>query len=114
MIIKLIVTESDNGDSLSLPGEWRCESVDHDDAENSITAYEFDTVNTKFVEAALDEAGGVVSYFWNIDNKSAAAALGKLGGSSTSKRKAQASRQNGARGGRPRKTGSELTKEKQP
>jgi hypothetical protein len=43
---------------------------------------------------------------WDRYNESlpaAAAAMGKLGGSSTSKRKAQVSRANGRKGGRPRK-----------
>lgn len=35
-----------------------------------------------------------------------AATLGRLGGSSTSKRKAAASRRNGCKGGRPRKIGA--------
>lgn len=44
--------------------------------------------------------------------RAAASALGKLGGSSTSKRKAAASRRNGKRGGRPCKSATPQKGEK--
>jgi len=50
----------------------------------------------------VDDAG--IAYNWaSISDISTAAELGKTGGSATSQRKAEAARQNGRKGGRPRK-----------
>lgn len=54
--------------------------------------------------------GSGIAYNWSaIVNVSTAAELGKRGGSSTSQRKAEASRQNGRKGGRPRKEDRNVT-----
>lgn len=56
----------------------------------------------------VDGAG--MAYNWSaIASISTAAELGRRGGSSTSQRKANASRQNGRRGGRPRKEEHNVT-----
>jgi len=98
--MKLKIVENDNGASLELPGRWSVESVDYDRSGNSITVYDQISPDDKLdMTRALENAGGVVSYRFYSDIQVAAAALRAI----PSEKRTAASRENGKRGGRPRK-----------
>lgn len=97
--MKLIVTESDNGDSLSLPGEWSAENVDYDENGNSITTYEINPDDVQIMKQALEKTDGVISYkFYKSETSVAAAKLGSI----KSANKSKSSAANGRLGGRPK------------
>jgi hypothetical protein len=100
--MKLIVTESDNGDSLSLPGEWSVDDVDYDENGNSITTYEINSDDVQSMKQALESADGVASYkFYKSETSIAAAKMRAI----PSKKRSEQSRINGRRSpGRPAKT----------
>lgn len=102
--MKLIVIESDNGDSLYLPGGWSAENVDYDENGNSITTYEVNPDDMQIMKQALDEADGVVSYkFYKSETSVAAAKLGSI----KSVKKSKSSAANGRLGGRPKQKGND-------
>jgi len=92
--MKLIVTESDNGDSLTLPGEWSAENVDYDGEGNSVTTYEVNENDKPIMEQALEEADGVVSYRFYSDASYAAHLLRSI----PSEARSEQSRINGGKG----------------
>lgn len=83
------VTDSDLADWLYMSAEQIAETLQNFCSE---TGGEIDNIN-KRAEALAEYIGVHI----------AAAALGRIGGSKTSARKAAAARENGRRGGRPRK-----------